>query len=29
MITAAEARKITDSKVKDEHNSSLFKYAID
>lgn len=29
MITADEARKIADSKVKDEHNSPLFKYAID
>ena len=29
MITAAEARKISDSNVNDEHNSFLFKYAID
>ena len=29
MITAAEARKISDSNVKDEHDSFLFKYAID
>lgn len=29
MITADEARKIADSKVKSEHNSPLFKYAID
>ena len=29
MITAAEARKIADSKAKSEHNSPLFKYAID
>lgn len=29
MITADEARKIASSKVKDEHNSPLFKYAID
>ena len=29
MITADEARKIADSKVKNEHNSPLFKYAID
>ena len=29
MITAAEARKIADSKVKDEHSSPCFKYAID
>ena len=29
MITATEARKIADSKVKDEHSSSCFKYAID
>ena len=29
MITADEARKIADSKVKDEHNSLCFKYAID
>lgn len=29
MITANEARKIADSKVKSEHNSPLFKYAID
>jgi hypothetical protein len=29
MITADEARKIADSKVKDEHNSPLFKFAID
>jgi len=29
MITADEARKIADSKVKDEHSSPLFKYAID
>lgn len=29
MITADEARKIADSKVKGEHNSPLFKYAID
>jgi hypothetical protein len=29
MITADEARKIADSKVKDEHNSLLFNYAID
>ena len=29
MITADEARKIADSKVKDEHGSPLFKYAID
>ena len=29
MITADEARKITDSKVKSEYNSPLFKYAID
>ena len=29
MITANEARKIADSKVKSEHGSPLFKYAID
>ena len=29
MITANEARKIADSKVKSEYNSPLFKYAID
>ena len=29
MITADEARKIADSKVKDEPSSPLFKYAID
>lgn len=29
MITADEARKIADSKVKSEHGSPLFKYAID
>ena len=29
MITADEARKIADSKVKSEHSSPLFKYAID
>ena len=29
MITAAEARKIADSKVKNELDSFLFKYAID
>jgi len=29
MITADEARKIADSKVKDEHGSPCFKYAID
>ena len=29
MITANEARKIADSKVKDEYSSPLFKYAID
>ena len=29
MITAAEARKISDSNMKDKHNSFLFKYAID
>lgn len=29
MITADEARKIANSKVKDEHGSPLFKYAID
>lgn len=29
MITADEARKIADAKVKDEHISPLFKYAID
>ena len=29
MITATEARKIADSKAKDEHSSLLFKYAID
>ena len=29
MITADEARKIADSKVKDEYSSPLFKYAID
>lgn len=29
MITAHEARKIADTKVKDEHSSPLFKYAID
>lgn len=29
MITADEARKIADSKVKDEYNSPIFKYAID
>lgn len=29
MITADEARKIADSKVKDELSSPLFKYAID
>ena len=29
MITADEARKIVNSKWKDEHNSPLFKYAID
>lgn len=29
MITAAEARKIADSNMKDEHDSFLFKYAID
>ena len=29
MITAAEARKIADSKVKSERSSPLFKYAID
>ena len=29
MITADEARKIADSKVKDEHSSPLFKYAMD
>ena len=29
MITADEARKITTSTVKSEHNSPLFKYAID
>lgn len=29
MITADEARKIADSKVKDEHGSPRFKYAID
>ena len=29
MITADEARKIVNSKMKDEHGSPLFKYAID
>lgn len=29
MITADEARKIADSKVKSEHDSPCFKYAID
>ena len=29
MITADEARKIADSKVKSEHGSPFFKYAID
>ncbi len=29
MITADEARKIASSKVKDEHGSPLFKYAVD
>lgn len=29
MITAAEARKIANSNMKDEHDSFLFKYAID
>lgn len=29
MITADEARKIAGSKVKNEHGSPLFKYAID
>jgi len=29
MITADEARKIADSKVKSERNSPLFKYAMD
>ena len=29
MITADEARKISDSNMKDEHDSFLFKYAID
>jgi len=29
MITADEARKIADSKVKSEHDSLCFKYAID
>ena len=29
MITAEEARKIADSKVKSEHGSPLFRYAID
>ena len=29
MITAAEACKIADSNMKDEHDSFLFKYAID
>ena len=29
MITADEARKIADAKVKDGHSSPLFKYAID
>lgn len=29
MITANEARKIANSKVKDEHGSPRFKYAID
>lgn len=29
MITADEARKIADTKVKDAYNSPLFKYAID
>ena len=29
MITAAKARKIADSNMKDEHDSFLFKYAID
>ena len=29
MITAAEARKISDSNTQDEHRSFLFKYAID
>lgn len=29
MITADEARKIANSKAKDEHGSPLFKYAMD
>lgn len=29
MITADEARKIADAKVKNEHSSPLFKYAMD
>lgn len=29
MITADEARKIADAKVKNEHGSPLFKYAMD
>ena len=29
MITADEARKIADAKVKDGHSSPLFKYALD
>lgn len=29
MITADEARKISDSNVKSEYNSPLFKYALD
>ena len=29
MITADEARKIVNSKLKDEYNSQLFKYVID
>ena len=29
MISAEEARKIADSKVKDEHGSPFFKYAMD
>lgn len=29
MITADEARKIAESNMKDEHDSFLFKYAID
>ena len=29
MITADEARKIADTKVKSEHGSPLFKYAMD